>query len=162
MNYDFLSDIKKFNDMYKLESNDSPVKASPGFDMLSRLDQFYSILSEEVDEGLVILEKMKGNETEGIAYFQNDDGTPASQRESELKLLTELSDWLGDIIVYCASEARRWGIPLEGVLKIIMDSNFSKMGADGKPMYDQRGKVMKGPGYWKPEAKIYDLLKVIK
>jgi hypothetical protein len=39
-----------------------------------------------------------------------------------------------------------------------MDSNFSKLGADGKPIYDERGKVMKGPFYWKPEPKIKELL----
>jgi predicted HAD superfamily Cof-like phosphohydrolase len=32
-----------------------------------------------------------------------------------------------------------------------MASNMSKLGPDGKPIYDERGKVMKGPGYWKPE-----------
>ncbi len=39
-----------------------------------------------------------------------------------------------------------------------MQSNFSKLGADGKPIYDERGKVMKGPGYWQPEPKIRALL----
>lgn len=35
-----------------------------------------------------------------------------------------------------------------------MQSNFSKLGADGKPIYDERGKVQKGQNYWKPEPKI--------
>jgi predicted HAD superfamily Cof-like phosphohydrolase len=70
-----------------------------------------------------------------------------------------LADLLGDLIVYCASEARRWGIPLEPVLNTIMESNFSKLGADGQPLYDERGKVLKGPNYWKPEPKIEELLK---
>ena len=39
-----------------------------------------------------------------------------------------------------------------------MQSNFSKLGEDGQPVYDHRGKVMKGPGYWKPEPKIQELL----
>ena len=72
--------------------------------------------------------------------------------------MTDLADWLGDIVVYCASEARRWGIPLNRVLNVIMESNFSKLDADGQPIYDERGKVMKGPNYWKPEPKIKEVL----
>ena len=55
------------------------------------------------------------------------------------------------------TRARR-GIPLEDVLQIIMDSNASKLGADGKPIYDANGKFLKGPNYWKPEPKIRELL----
>jgi hypothetical protein len=44
------------------------------------------------------------------------------------------------------------------VLQIIMDSNASKLGADGKPIYDANGKFLKGPNYWKPEPKIRELL----
>lgn len=68
----------------------------------------------------------------------------------------DLADWLGDIIVYCTNEAYRHGIPIELVLSIIMDSNMSKLGADGKAIIEN-GKVQKGPGYWKPEPKIRDL-----
>ena len=76
----------------------------------------------------------------------------------KVEIITALSDWLGDIIVYAASEARRSGIPLPQVLEVIMSSNFSKLGADGNPIYDDRGKVMKGPGYWKPEPKISEII----
>lgn len=127
---DFLEKIKKFNEMYKVESNEAFVNLGK-----ERLDQFHSILTEEINEAHEI------------------DPT-----KRNIEVATELADLLGDLMVYCASEARRWGIPLEGVLNIIMDSNFSKLGADGKPLYDERGKIMKGPGYWKPEPKIKDLL----
>jgi predicted HAD superfamily Cof-like phosphohydrolase len=60
--------------------------------------------------------------------------------------------------VYCASEAKRWGLPLDEILNVIMQSNFSKLDANGEPIYDERGKVMKGPNYWKPEPKISQLL----
>ena len=69
-----------------------------------------------------------------------------------------IADLLGDVIVYCRSEALKYGIPLEEVLSIIMDSNESKLGADGKPIYDANGKFLKGPNYWKPEPKIKELL----
>ena len=84
----------------------------------------------------------------------------ADTDEKKLEVMTDLSDWLGDMIVYCATEAGRWGIPIEGVLEIIMQSNASKLGADGLPIYDERAKVMKGPNYWKPEPKIREQLKL--
>ena len=40
-----------------------------------------------------------------------------------------------------------------------MDSNESKLGAHGKPIYDANGKFLKGPDYWKPEPGIKELLK---
>ena len=76
----------------------------------------------------------------------------------EAELATAIADVLGDIIVYCRSEALKYGLPLEDVLDIIMDSNESKLGADGKPIYDANGKFLKGPNYWKPEPKIKALL----
>ena len=69
-----------------------------------------------------------------------------------------IADVLGDIMVYCRSEALKYGLPLEVVLDIIMDSNESKLGADGNPIYDANGKFLKGPNYWKPEPKIKTLL----
>lgn len=69
-----------------------------------------------------------------------------------------LADLLGDIQVYCASEMAKFGLPLDDVLETIMRSNFSKLGEDGNPIYDERGKVLKGPNYWKPEPAIKELL----
>ena len=40
-----------------------------------------------------------------------------------------------------------------------MASNMSKLGEDGKPIYDERGKVMKGPGYWQPEPMIERMIR---
>ena len=74
------------------------------------------------------------------------------------KFEARIADLLGDVIVYCRSEALKYGLPLEEVLDIIMDSNESKLGADGKPIYDANGKFLKGPNYWKPEAKIKSML----
>ena len=142
---DFYQDIKKFNDIYKLPNNDSPTLLGP-----ERVDNFRDILMEEVHEAEEIHDKYK-------ALLEKNGGELAA--EDKLHLLTDMSDWLGDIVVYCASEARRWGLPMEKILEVIMQSNFSKLDENGKPIYDERGKVMKGPSYWKPEPKISELLK---
>jgi predicted HAD superfamily Cof-like phosphohydrolase len=104
-----------------------------------RLADFKAILLEEVAE------------VDGIIA--------ALPTASSIETLTALADWLGDIQVYCASEMAKFGIPLDAVLATIMASNFSKLGADGLPVYDERGKVQKGPSYWKPEPALQMLLK---
>jgi predicted HAD superfamily Cof-like phosphohydrolase len=130
----FSEDIKKFNGIYQL-----PVSAKPtldvGVSVVDRLQAFKSILSEELDEIDEIIDA-------------------AQQQAPALEVLTMLADLLGDIQVYCASEMAKFGLPLDQVLAIIMQSNFSKLGADGQPIYDERGKVQKGPNYWKPEPAI--------
>lgn len=78
--------------------------------------------------------------------------------EAELDTLTELADLLGDIIIYCASEMAKFGIPLNKTLDIIMRSNFSKLAADGAVIYNDMGKVMKGPYYYKPEPELKRML----
>lgn len=80
----------------------------------------------------------------------------------DVKTVEDYADLLGDIVVYCTSEALRHGIPLDQVLDIIMSSNASKLGADGKPILDERNKVMKGPNYWKPEPRIKQHLDLLK
>ena len=91
------------------------------------------------------------NEIDEIISACNTEG-------EELSILVALADLLGDIVVYCHSEAMKYGIPLEEVLSIIMDSNESKLGADGQPIHNEDGKFLKGPNYWKPEPKIRALL----
>ena len=139
----FYQDIERFNAMYKLDSNTEPTLLGP-----ERVRHFHDILAEEVNEGLDLATKY-----EALVAAKSD-----LDNDKKLAVLTELSDWLGDLVVYCASEARRWGLPLNRILDVIMQSNFSKLGEDGQPVYDHRGKVMKGPGYWKPEPKIQELL----
>ena len=135
---EFANDIKKFNGIYKLPVNDAPT-TNVGMPLVDRLKAFKEILMEEVHEIDEIIDAQESGKT-------------------ELEVLTMLADLLGDVQVYCASEMAKFGLPLNEVLAIIMQSNFSKLGADGKPIYDERGKVMKGPNYWKPEPKIQALL----
>lgn len=140
---EFFSKIKEFNEIYKIQNNENPKLLE-----VERLENFKNILSEEVSEVDEIIAKYKE-----LLNNKND-----LEKEEKLELLTHISDWLGDIIVYSASEARRFGVDINQILKIIMESNFSKLGADGKPIYDDRGKIMKGPNYWKPEPKIKEFL----
>lgn len=152
---EFAENIKKFNKIYGLASHDLPNNQG-----LQRLKDFRSILTEELKEVDDIIadyeEMLRDSKPSGAKNAMPEGGLSEAQT---LTLLTDMSDWLGDIIVYCASEARRWGIPLDQVLKIIMESNFSKLDENGQPIHDHRGKVLKGPDYWKPEPQIAEILK---
>lgn len=128
--------IAAMNAMYRLAAHDSPTIPP---DVADRLVKFKATLMDEVHEVDDIVEMIHAG-------------------ASKLEVAVAIADLLGDIIVYCRSEALKYGLPLEDVLDVIMDSNESKLGADGNPIYDQNGKFLKGPNYWKPEPKIRELL----
>lgn len=62
-----------------------------------------------------------------------------------------IADALGDLAYVVAGAAVAFGIPLDRVFEEIHRSNMSKLGADGKPIYREDGKVMKGPNYFPPD-----------
>ena len=64
--------------------------------------------------------------------------------------LVAVADGLADIEVIADGTALEHGIPLDHVREEIHRSNMSKLGADGKPIHDGRGKIMKGPNYQPP------------
>lgn len=134
MSSQFEQDIIRFNKMYRMPQVEWTYES-----IRKRALDFESILKEEVSEF--------------------DD---ALQAEHPMDMLVALCDLYGDIIVYCASELRRHGISPDAILGIIMQSNFSKLDENGQPIYDERGKVLKGPNYWKPEPKIAQYLNHMK
>ena len=129
----FKDDIKKFNKMYGLPCNGIPTDLGK-----DKVIAMQDIIAEEVDEFFDILKD----------YDANDSVTN----------LVNISDCLGDIIVYCSTFAKQWGIDMSETLKIVMQSNFSKLNENGKPIKDERGKIMKGADYWKPEPQIKELI----
>ena len=145
----FSGDIIKFNAMYGM-----PVSEVPTLISAQRLKDFKSILAKELNEIDEIIIKMEAIE-EGMA----NDYAPTEEQVTDVQV--SLTDLFGDLQVYCASEMVKWGLPLELTLQIIMMSNFSKMGADGKPIYDEQGKLQKGPNYWKPEPRLKLMLEAV-
>ena len=67
------------------------------------------------------------------------------------KDLKEVADALTDILYVTYGAGHAFGIDLDKCFKEIQDSNMSKLGSDGKPIYNEYGKVMKGPNYFKPD-----------
>lgn len=74
--------------------------------------------------------------------------------------LTEIADALGDIIVVAIGAALVHGVPIESVVDAIMEANMSKLGEDGKPIYREDGKILKGPNYAPPTERIAAALEI--
>ena len=69
------------------------------------------------------------------------------------KDLLEVADALTDILYVTYGAGHAFGIDLDKCFKEVQNSNMSKLGEDGKPIYNEKGKVMKGPKYFKPDLK---------
>ncbi len=68
----------------------------------------------------------------------------------EEKNLLEVADALTDILYVTYGAGHAFGLDLDKCFNEIQNSNMSKLGEDGKPIYNDAGKVMKGPKYFKP------------
>ena len=66
------------------------------------------------------------------------------------KDLKEAADALTDILYVTYGAGHAFGINLDNCFDEVQRSNMSKLGNDGKPIYNEHGKVMKGPNYFKP------------
>ena len=69
------------------------------------------------------------------------------------KDIKEVADALTDILYVTYGAGHAFGIDLDKCFEEVQNSNMSKLGADGKPIYNKKGKVMKGPKYFKPNLK---------
>ena len=67
--------------------------------------------------------------------------------------LLEVADALTDILYVTYGAGHALGIDLDKCFDEVQNSNMSKLGANGKPIYNEAGKVMKGPKYFKPDLK---------
>ncbi|MDA8559297.1 nucleoside triphosphate pyrophosphohydrolase family protein [Candidatus Pelagibacter bacterium] len=67
------------------------------------------------------------------------------------KDLLEVADALTDILYVTYGAGHAFGINLDACFNEVQNSNMSKLGKDGKPIYNDSGKVMKGPNYFKPD-----------
>ena len=69
----------------------------------------------------------------------------------ESKDLLEVADALTDILYVTYGAGHAFGIDLDKCFDEVQNSNMSKLGKNGKPIYNEAGKVMKGPKYFKPD-----------
>ena len=65
--------------------------------------------------------------------------------------LLEVADALTDILYVTYGAGHAFGVDLDACFEEVQNSNMSKLGLDGKPIFNDQGKVMKGPNYFKPD-----------
>ena len=102
-----------------------------------------------------------GQEIKEKASFPNDKITSLryeliKEELDELKEaidkrdLKEVADALTDILYVTYGAGHAFGIDLDKCFEEVQNSNMSKLGKNGRPIYNEKGKVMKGPNYFKP------------
>ena len=77
------------------------------------------------------------------------------------KDISEVADALTDILYVTYGAGHAYGIDLDKCFDEVQNSNMSKLGNDGKPIFNESGKVMKGPNYFKPNFKKFLWKKII-
>ena len=75
------------------------------------------------------------------------------EQAMKTKNLKEIADALTDILYVTYGAGCAYGIDLDKCFKEVQRANMSKLGKDGKPIYNEKGKVMKGPNYSEPNLK---------
>ena len=75
------------------------------------------------------------------------------QNATNTKNLKEIADALTDILYVTYGAGHAYGIDLDKCFSEVQRSNMSKLGEDRKPIYNKKGKVMKGPQYFEPNLK---------
>jgi len=107
-----------------------------------------------------------GQEIKEKAGFPNDKTTKLrydliEEELAELKEaikkkdIKEVADALTDILYVTYGAGHAFGINLDKYFQEVQNSNMSKLNFDGKPIYNENGKVMKGPNYFKPDLTKY-------
>ena len=107
-----------------METFDQEVKTKPSFSTDKINNLRYDLIKEELEE---LKEAM------------------------ENKNLLEVADALTDILYVTYGAGHAFGIDLDKCFEEVQSSNMSKLGEDDKPIYNESGKVMKGPKYFKPD-----------
>ena len=103
-----------------------------------------------------------GQEVKQKAEFPNDKITTLrydliKEELEELRIamerkdIKEVADALTDILYVTYGAGHAFGINLDKCFEEVQSSNMSKLGEDGRPIYNDKGKVMKGPNYFKPD-----------
>ena len=107
-----------------METFGQEVKTSPSFSTDKINSLRYDLIKEELEE---LKEAMENRD------------------------LLEVADALTDILYVTYGAGHAFGIDLDKCFEEVQSSNMSKLGEDGKPIYNESGKVLKGPKYYKPD-----------
>ncbi len=117
-----MTNFEKVGEFMKTFGQEVKIKSSLGTDKINSLR--ISLIEEELDE---------------------------LKQAIKQKNLVEVVDALTDILYVTYGAGHAFGVNLDKCFEEVQNSNMSKLGEDGKPIYNEEGKVMKGPNYFKPD-----------
>ena len=117
-----MSNFNKVGTFMKTFGQEVKTKPSLSSDKINKLR--IDLIKEELDE---LQEAMKNND------------------------LLEVADALTDILYVTYGAGHAFGVDLDKCFDEVQNSNMSKLGENGEPIYNESGKVMKGPNYFKPD-----------
>ena len=117
-----MSNFNKVGNFMKTFGQEVKTKPSFSSDKINKLR--IDLIKEELDE---LQEAMKNND------------------------LLEVADALTDILYVTYGAGHAFGVDLDKCFDEVQNSNMSKLGENGEPIYNESGKVMKGPNYFKPD-----------
>tara|TARA_Y100000816_G_C25625255_1_gene333666 strand:+ start:95 stop:466 length:372 start_codon:yes stop_codon:yes gene_type:complete len=111
-----------------------------------RVKKFMNIFGQEVKEKA----GFPKDEIVSLRYELIEEELAEFKDAIDKKDIKEVADALTDILYVTYGAGHAFGINLDKCFKEVQSSNMSKLGNDGKPIYNKKGKVMKGPKYFKP------------
>ena len=86
-----------------------------------------------------------------LRYDLIDEELKELKEAIDKKNITDVADALTDILYVTYGAGHAFGINLDKCFTEVQNSNMSKLGKDGKPIYNEQGKVMKGPNFFEPD-----------
>ena len=95
------------------------------------------------------------NKISSLRYDLKKEELDEFKEALDNKDIKEVADALTDILYVTYGAGHAFGINLDKCFQEVQNSNMSKLGLDGKPIYNDKGKVMKGPNYFKPDLTKY-------
>jgi predicted HAD superfamily Cof-like phosphohydrolase len=118
-------------------------------EQLRMVAQFHKAFGQKDGKWPQPLEKDQAVLRHKLMAEENDEYLEACEKNS----LVEIADALGDQLYILCGTILKHGMQdiIEDVFKEIQASNISKLGEDGKPILREDGKILKGPGYFRPD-----------
>jgi len=131
--------VRQFHATYHL-----PVETGPADVGKERVHMRMALIAEEFAE---LMGAIYGDDAEQMVLAAV---TEAMAGDTHARDTVAAADALADLIYVIYGMALETGIPLDAVLRAVQRSNLSKLGDDGRPIYREDGKVLKGPGFFEP------------
>ena len=111
-----------------------------------RVKKFMKTFGQEIKEKA----EFPDNKITNLRYDLIKEELSELKEAIDKKDIKEVADALTDILYVTYGAGHAFGIDLDKCFEEVQNSNMSKLGKDGKPIYNEQGKVMKGPNYFKP------------